>query len=57
MFVTTVTATVMKLSGLIGTDVGIMLLNSPGGSTVQWGMEQGCCALHHFLYSCVFRAD
>jgi len=57
MFVTTVTATVMKLSGLIGTDVGIMLLNSPGGSTVQWGMEQGCCALHHFLYSCLFRAD
>ena len=25
-----------KFSGLTGNDIGIMLFNSPGGSTVQW---------------------
>jgi len=38
--VATVIASVMKLSEEIGNDSAIMPINSPGGSTPQWGAGQ-----------------
>jgi len=34
-------ATILKLSELMGNGSGTMPLNSPGGSTMQWGAGRG----------------
>jgi len=43
---------VTKLSELMASGSWIMLLNLPGGSTLQWGMGRGLLCLHRlFLVS------
>ena len=47
----TVKVIVTKLSEYIGNGSGIMLLNSPGGSTLRWGAGRAlvCSALRAYV--------
>jgi len=40
----------MKISGQMGNDSGIMPLNSPGGSTLQWSMRRDLMHPAAFFY-------
>jgi len=43
----TVTAIIVKLPEQTDNGCRIMILNSPGGSTVQWGVERQLTCQHH----------
>jgi len=41
----------MKRAEYTGNDFEIMPLNSPGGSTLQWGVERGVQCLSPFVFN------